>query len=115
MMVICAQALFAYGFGSWPTVPTLECQCSLTPKPLNIWLNSFSQKGSLVSFDFLQVFQSCAVKMIHVSKLWIAVSSLRSRTNADLPGVEKLAVVAPDDAYLTAEYEPLPPLSPDSA
>ena len=34
----------------------------------------------------------------------------RFRTCADLPGVEKLAVCSPDAAYLTAPYEPLPPL-----
>lgn len=38
----------------------------------------------------------------------------RFRTCADLPGVEKLAVCSPDAAYLTAPYEPLPPLDPGS-
>ena len=40
--------------------------------------------------------------------------TIRFRTNADDPGVEKLAVVQPDPAYFREPYTPLPPLQEGS-
>ena len=86
------------------------------PWSSSIFSGTHSHRGvSWFHLIFCKCFNHVRSRWYTSVKPWIAVSSFRFRTNADLPGVEKLAVVAPDDAYLTAEYEPLPPLSPDSA
>ena len=39
-------------------------------------------------------------------------NQLRFRTDANLPGVEKVAVCSPNKAFLEAPYKPMAPLDP---
>ena len=83
----------------------------MEPDDGEVLLQLILTEGACVALRFVFFY---GVKL-EIVKLNSSIEFLRFRTDSNIPGVEKIAMMKPDSAFLEAPASDLPPLDSDSS